>query len=599
MTKQIIACFIFILHLAFFNIAYADSSHSMILPVGGPWEETSPFGYRFHPIDGEWKGHSGVDLAASEGTPVLAAATGTVAYSGWISGYGNACIIDHGEGITTLYGHMLDGSPSVSPGDVVTQGYPIGFIGSTGNSTGPHLHFEVRVSSVPTNPAIFCFEIMSKSGDGSEAMDGEEVPFNFDATFDFAKPLRDVVIAFGDLCTNGFQIIKDTMKKLLMILITIDFAIAAMMKTLDENEGGSSLFKWFIFKMVFYATLLYFLMNWGDSVANLTRNMFASLGGLAGGGTEAQAAQAISDPTMIIQKGIELISPIFTELSKFRGMMDLMAKMQLILPCVIFTIILIACFCLIGIQIAMAYIEFYMTMLFGFTSFIFSGTKQTRRYSANGINGIFASSLKLMFFCMFSLMLQATMQNITIDNMFSQKMPNQNIEKYSAGGNITSIDEFMARIRAVETNGSSDPYNEPSEDGYGYGAYQISYEYWDTWCEEAGISPSPALPWPPEAQDRVARHKMETYYEMYGNWHDVAVAWNGGGGAVGKGSTSTEAYWAKVCGAKGSVVPVTVINFIILFKLTLVCLIFIFMGDRLSQQIMTHFGGTGFHFKNE
>ena len=200
---------------------------------------------------------------------------------------------------------------------------------------------------------------------------------------------------------------------------------------------------------------------------------------------------------------------------------------------------------------------------------------------------------------MFSLMLQATMQNITIENMFSQKMPNQNIEKYSAGGNITSIDEFMARIRAVETNGSSDPYNEPSEDGYGYGAYQISYEYWDTWCEEAGISPSPALPWPPEAQDRVARHKMETYYEMYGNWHDVAVAWNGGGGAVGKGWTSTEVYWAKVCGAKGSVVPVTVINFIILFKLTLVCLIFIFMGDRLSQQIMTHFGGTGFHFKNE
>jgi Membrane proteins related to metalloendopeptidases len=602
MIKKISLFLAYILYLILYQLSpvCAESQiNSMILPVGGAWEETSPFGYRFHPIDGEWKGHTGVDLAADAGTPVLAAAEGTVAYAGWISGYGNACIIDHGEGITTLYGHMLDGSPTVSPGDTIRQGVSIGYVGSTGNSTGPHLHFEVRVSGVPTNPAIFCSEIMAESGNGSQAMDGEEVPINFDASFDFAKPLRDVITAFGNACTQGFHIIRDVMKQFFMILITIDLAIGAMMKTIDTNEGGESLFKWLVYKMLFYGILMYFLLNWGDSVSNMSRDLFATLGALGVGSTEAQAAQAISDPTAIIQKGAQIIAPIFNELSKVHGVMDFAAKVELLVPCFVFGAILMIGFTLIGLQIGLAYIEFYMVTLFGFTSFVFSGSKQTRRYAAHGINGIFATSLKLMFFCMFSLMLQTTMQNITVDSLFSQQIPNKNIEKYSSGGNITSIDEFMARLRAVETGGYSDPYTTPSKDGLGYGAYQISYTNWDSWCEDAGIDDPPPLPWPAETQDRVARHKVEIYYDMYGNWHDVAVAWNGGGRAVGQGWSSTEEYWGKICGAKGSVIPVTIINFILLFKLTIVCLMFIFIGDRLAAQIMTHFGGDGFHFRNE
>jgi len=598
MIKKTVVFFALILNLVIFvNVTFAESEIiSMILPLGGEWQESSPFGYRYHPIDGEWKGHSGVDLAASEGTPVLAAADGTVAYAGWISGYGNACIIDHGGGITTLYGHMLDGSPTVSAGDSLIQGYQIGSVGSTGNSTGPHLHFEVRLSGIPTDPSIYCTEIMAKNGNGSEAMDGESYPLNFDATFDFAKPIRDAIIAFGDACTKGFHILKDIMNKFFMILITIDLAIGATMKTLDSQEGGASLFKWLVYKFVFYGILMYLFLNWGDGVANMSRDFFSTVGAIGMGGTEEAAAQAISDPTAIIQKGAQIIAPIFTELGKFHGMIDLMSKLNLIVPCLVFGIILLACFSLIGIQIALAYIEFYMVMLFGFTSFVFTGTKQTRKFAANGLNGIFAASLKLMFFCMFSLMLQTTMQNITCDSFFSQQMPNQNSSKYSTGENITSIDEFMERIRSVETEGHSDPYTTPSDDGEGFGAYQISYSNWNSWCSEAGVEDPPSLPWPAEIQDRVARHKMETYYEMYGNWHDVAVAWNTGSASE---SSTGEAYWAKVCRANGSNVPVTVINFLILFKLTIVCLIFIFMGDRLSKLIMTHFGGSGFHFSNE
>lgn len=120
-------------------------------PVDG--EITSEFGWRIHPTFGERIFHSGIDIAAEYGTPILSAQDGTVSYAGWISGYGNTVMIDHGEGITTLYGHNQ--SLAVSVGDEVEQGDIIAFCGSTGNSTGPHCHFEVRQDGEPVSPWDF------------------------------------------------------------------------------------------------------------------------------------------------------------------------------------------------------------------------------------------------------------------------------------------------------------------------------------------------------------------------------------------------------------------------------------------------------------
>lgn len=97
--------------------------------------------------------HNGVDIANVEGTPILAMRDGTVIISGTVSGYGNAIYIDHGNGITTRYGHILDGGLLVKAGDKVKQGQKIALMGNTGNSTGSHLHFEVRKNDVPTHPA--------------------------------------------------------------------------------------------------------------------------------------------------------------------------------------------------------------------------------------------------------------------------------------------------------------------------------------------------------------------------------------------------------------------------------------------------------------
>ena len=120
----------------------------MIWPIVG--EITSPFGWRTHPIYGDGRFHSGMDIGGDYGDPILAAAAGTVIYSGWISGYGYAVIIDHGGGLSTLYGH--NESLAVGEGQAVSQGQVIAYCGSTGNSTGPHCHFEVRENGEPVDP---------------------------------------------------------------------------------------------------------------------------------------------------------------------------------------------------------------------------------------------------------------------------------------------------------------------------------------------------------------------------------------------------------------------------------------------------------------
>ncbi len=116
-----------------------------------PGEITSGFGERVHPILGTVRMHTGADMHADYGTPIVAAAAGEVVWAGWRDGYGNTVIIDHGNRYATLYAHQS--VVHVSVGQTVEAGETVGEVGSTGLSTGPHLHFEVRVLGVPVDPA--------------------------------------------------------------------------------------------------------------------------------------------------------------------------------------------------------------------------------------------------------------------------------------------------------------------------------------------------------------------------------------------------------------------------------------------------------------
>nr|WP_307986518.1 peptidoglycan DD-metalloendopeptidase family protein [uncultured Veillonella sp.] len=130
------------------DYTYVQGTGQLAWPVSGVI--TSGFGWREHPIFGRQIFHTGIDIGVDEGTPVHAADSGTVVYSGWMDGYGYAVVIDHGNGISTLCAHNSD--LAVSEGQSVSKGTVIAYAGSTGNATGPHVHFEVRVNGDPVNP---------------------------------------------------------------------------------------------------------------------------------------------------------------------------------------------------------------------------------------------------------------------------------------------------------------------------------------------------------------------------------------------------------------------------------------------------------------
>ncbi len=130
----------------------------MAWPVPSSHRVTSPFGWRICPFHGR-ELHPGIDIGRAtaggpslQGAAIVAAADGTVIYAGYRGGYGNTVMVDHGNGVVTLYAHQASGGIRVRTGQSVSKGDRIGTVGSTGNSTGPHLHFEVRVNGVPKDP---------------------------------------------------------------------------------------------------------------------------------------------------------------------------------------------------------------------------------------------------------------------------------------------------------------------------------------------------------------------------------------------------------------------------------------------------------------
>jgi murein DD-endopeptidase MepM/ murein hydrolase activator NlpD len=134
------------------NVTTADwiraNSAPNLWPVEGPI--TAAFGERIDPFNGEGAFHSGVDIGATIGQPIIAPADGVVIFADFMGGYGRAVVIEHGHGISTRYGHMK--SFAVFPGEHVHRGDTIGYVGDSGRSTGPHLHYEVRINDIPVNP---------------------------------------------------------------------------------------------------------------------------------------------------------------------------------------------------------------------------------------------------------------------------------------------------------------------------------------------------------------------------------------------------------------------------------------------------------------
>jgi murein DD-endopeptidase MepM/ murein hydrolase activator NlpD len=131
-------------------------------PIEGP--VTGSFGERIDPFNGEGAFHTGIDISSPTGTPIMAPADGIVIATSFVNGYGRAIIIDHGYGMSTLYGHLS--GFAVAERESVHRGDVIGFVGSSGRSTGSHLHYEVRIHNTPVNPHKYLRTIWARSGSG-------------------------------------------------------------------------------------------------------------------------------------------------------------------------------------------------------------------------------------------------------------------------------------------------------------------------------------------------------------------------------------------------------------------------------------------------
>lgn len=143
---------------------YPRAWHTNVVPAIWPVEGRleSYFGRRSDPFSGEGAIHTGVDITAPRGAPVRAAADGVVVYATWLSGYGRLVIIDHGSGYQTYYAHLS--RFAILPGEEVRQGKVIGYVGSSGRTTGVHLHYEVRFNGTPRNPSRFLTQHLAQTG---------------------------------------------------------------------------------------------------------------------------------------------------------------------------------------------------------------------------------------------------------------------------------------------------------------------------------------------------------------------------------------------------------------------------------------------------
>lgn len=397
-----------------FIIPVSCFARTMSYPLDGELIVTSEYGWRVHPVFGTQKYHSGLDLGADYGQPVHASAAGVVRLSGWVSGYGNTVMIDHGGGVETLYGHNQE--LTVTSGQAVRQGTVIALAGSTGYSTGPHCHFEVRVNGQPTDPAQFLDGSIPVAGSGVGGFlqsDYNFIPLDFDAYFDFAKPVREAIETVSQACANGLRFVRDDVMYLFLSLVTIDLAISAFGAFLFETE--TDIPQWMLKKFLLYGFLVFMIQNWGDIASNLFRNYFTTMGAAAVGETAEQAGKIVSDPTFIMQKGAHVIAPIFTYLGTFSGT-QILSHIHIVLFALLTAFVIFACYFLIGFQILLAYLEFYVIGLFGVIGLTLSGFKHTRQYAANGMNGVLVVSMKLMFFCLFSVLLTNMIQDFSIES---------------------------------------------------------------------------------------------------------------------------------------------------------------------------------------
>lgn|GEM_PF-320494 len=238
--------------------------------------------------------------------------------------------------------------------------------------------------------------------------------------FDFAKPLRDAINTFSQQCTAGIKLVQDDVKWLFFSLIVIDLALSAMFNLFEDDWEPLS---WFLKRFLKYGFILFLILHWGDMLANSLKDYFVYMGAAATGATVdfngnlADSAtiggQALSDPTFIVQKGASIVGPAFTYINKFS-----LAKLipgvgaMLNLSALLLALAILFCYFIVGYQIVLAYLEFYIIASLSVVTLGFGGLRQTKFLAEKGLGALVAVSIKLMIFSFLAIFMSETVKNI-------------------------------------------------------------------------------------------------------------------------------------------------------------------------------------------
>lgn len=633
---RLLGCFFFVMIvlLCMGRGCSAQSWAGNMAPVMGDGAiVTSSFGWRVHPISGEYKLHKGVDVSDGiEGTPVYAACDGVIGDAGYFDsgGYGAWIEIytedDQYGTLCVGYGHCYPSKKVLNEAGKwslhVTKGEYIGNAITIGSSTGSHAHIEVRQGNAqgnPLDPGIFFPSYAG--GSGGAAMSGIEVyvtKLQFDVAYKFGEPLQEFSETISKACISGLDKLKDVMVYLFFILITIDLIYGVSMLMID-SEQGNNLFKWLLSKTLMYLILLYIISNWAGTVANFMRDFYVGAAATATGSSITDAQNAVANPFDLLQKGASIVAPIIQNMANPLGI--IFSGLMFLAMVVLFGLCAIICF-----QILMAYIEFYMVMIFGFVLFVTSGSKHVRQFAARAFNAMFMVCAKLMFMVFFSMMVQNVMTNLQTDNLIKQ-----NIITVAAGGEkevfdtLKSLGATDAQIAGIMGNIKQEngPFNPAEQNESGYtGLFQwdptFRWPRFVEWCN--GQSPS-LNPYSNAIQVRYAVLEEKGYAPMLGKIsasdpEQAAADWNsmfeGSGEGPGddgyeKRLSNARQYAMRIHdgileGATNGMttrMTVSVMDFALLCKIIVILLAFMFIADRISSSLIKGFANGGFKFGND
>lgn len=355
---------------------------------------TSPFGYRTHPIYGTVIYHSGIDIGVDYGTAVPAADSGTVTYSGWMQGYGYFVMIDHGDGIVTCYGHNQE--LLVQEGEKVSKSQVISLAGSTGNSTGPHLHFEVRQNGEPIDPTSFAkragwdltgdtsTNIIIEIGKHIKGAITPNIDVDFTNYFVPSETIAETTTHLITLISKCFDFAEKNLLGLLTALAIIDFSwfmIPAILGITELNNLSGV-----IIRFIRYGFFFALFRSWHTLVATFFIPMAENISSTYSGHELTQSSFIKFDDLFISVSHV--LAPFLHVDERF----------PLVVGCIVgFFVFLCLCFTILStIFLAEKLISFYIMLVFGVLGIPLMFIPRMGQYGKNMISSILSCVFDLV-----------------------------------------------------------------------------------------------------------------------------------------------------------------------------------------------------------